>query len=232
MMRRLAVYTVALVLFVVGATGVDAAPAQTARSDDGVLATATVHDAVFPDGTTRWLSVTLAIPRGGVHSTEPISSVDMGRPWALFTETVVSDPARNNSTSGSVVCNQVTNPGRYDAGSLNARGNAWDGTTVDVRCEDGSGYAFYRVQWKPARDWPLVTNQVTTAWMGNQVTKWSAANAQGSIEMWPTAQQQSVVSICGVRSSPADDGPDSRCFEGAGQVIPSTNGMTVHAAAV
>lgn len=215
--------TAVLVIATQGFAGAEAAPMQTARSHDGLFANV-VQDALFPDGSTRWLSVSLVIPRGAVTGTEPLVSLDVARTWALFEEL---------TASGDVVCSRAVNPSRVSEGSLSPLGDSWDGTSVDVTCEDDSGYDFYRVRWKPVPDWPLITNQVTTNWRGNQVTTWSAANAKGTVEMVPTANQQSIVSICGFRPGSADRDAGFDCFdEGRGQVVPSVDGMTVHAAAV
>lgn len=233
MLRRSTVGVIASAVFLVatqGMTHAEAAPLQTARSQDGLFASATISDALFPDGSTRALSVSLVIPRGAVTGTEALASLDVTRAWAVFGEFIVSDPATNNTTSGDAVCSLAANPTRFSEGSLGPRGDSWDGTSVDVSCGDDSGYDFYRVRWNPRTR--LITNQVTTNWGGSQLTNWSAANARGTLEMVPTADQQSVVSICGFRSGSADQDAGFDCFDGWGRVVPSVDGMTVHAAAV
>lgn len=210
-----------------------AAPVQVASSDDGVFAQGYVPDAAFDDGSTRAISVTLAVPRGAVRGTSVVGPVDFARPWAVVSETIVSDPASDHATNGTEVCNEVSNPERWDAGSPGRNGEAWIGTSVDVRCGDGSEYLFYRVHWDPGPYW-IVTNPVLTLWMGGQATSWSSHDMRGTVELWPTANQQTKFTVCGHRTE-TDLPRDVDCFgkqSGQGVVVPSTSGMVVQAVAV
>lgn len=202
------------------------APAEVAQivtSDAAVFAQGTIGNLTYPDGSTRLLSVVLAIPQGKVTASPAVRGVDLGRPWATVSETIVSDPAAGHAGDGTQVCSTASNPQRFEPGALT--GDSWVGTSVDVTCDDGAGYQFYRILWDKGPYW-LVSNQVTAASMGSQLTSWSSSSLRGTVELWPQANQQAKVTVCGYR--PGTTHPN--CFgPGEGLVIPSTNRMVVQA---
>lgn len=175
------------------------------------------------------LSVTLAVPQGATTATPATGSVDLARPWVVVTETISTDPASGHTRNGREVCSSVSNPDGWSAGSLAPDGVTWVDASVDVGCDDGNGYLFYRLHWEPGPFW-LVTNQVTTTVMGGQVTTWSTDTVQGTVELHPRANQQAVVSVCGYREATGFDCFDRR--RGHGAVIPSTDGMVAQAVSV
>jgi hypothetical protein len=204
-----------------------AATAQGATSPGGLIAEGYVPDARFPDGSTRWLSVTLVVPAGPVVSSGPTDSVDLAKPWAVLTETSVE--------SGARVCGRVENPTTFNPGGLRQAGDgeAWHGTSVDVRCDDGAGYQFYRVRWDPGMHW-LVRNPFTTQWSEGHVSWWSAPPLRGSVQAWPAANQQAGFVVCGYRSATVQPS-EADCFgqrSGYGAVIPETTRITSDAVAV
>lgn len=208
---------VATVTWPPAASGV---PAQVVRADDALVAHASTSDIPFADGTERVLSVSLVVPKGATTGTAPTGLVDLARPWAVVTETSLS--------TGRDVCSSVANPEDWNEGSLAADSITWVGAWVDVRCDDGNGYLFYRVHWEPGPYW-LVTNPVVTTLMGGQVSLWSAGGMRGSVQLRPKANSPAVVTVCGHR---ADDGVD--CFahrSGYGAVIVSSDGMEAQAIA-
>jgi hypothetical protein len=198
---------------------------QVARSDRGVFAQGYV-DLPFADGSVRRLEVTLAVPQGPVAGTAPTASVDLRRPWAAVSEWVITDPASGHRRNGTQPCRGVANPNRWDPGALSDDGRTWVGTSVDVTCDDGAGFVFYRMTWEPGPFW-LVDNQVATTAMGGLVTSWSADGASGTVALRPLANEQAVVTVCGHRAGGGVD-----CFGGTtgwGAVVPSLDGMAAEA---
>jgi hypothetical protein len=97
---------------------------------------------------------------------------------------------------------------------------------VDVTCDDGAGFAFYRVTWTPGPFW-LVTNEVATTTMGGVVTSWSTDTVDGTVTLRPLANEQAIVNVCGYRSA-----TEAHCFGGTsgyGAVIPSARDVTAQA---
>jgi hypothetical protein len=195
-------------------------PAFPANAGSGVQV-ATAPAAIFAagevplePGATRAFSVTLTIPQGPVTATPSTGSVDLTRPWATMTEW---------DGSGTELCSTAANPTRYTAGGLSANHLTWRGTSVDLACNDRSGYTFYRVTWTPAPLSILVTNPVVVNWMGGQVNRWDAGALHGVVALSPEANQTSVMTVCGYR--PTGRGA---CYGGThfmGMVIPTTDGM-------
>jgi|SRR5579884_920483 len=195
-----------------------AAAGQTAVSLSGAYAQATIFGATFPDGSTRMFSAVLSRPDVAV-ATPGIGPVDLSRPWAVLTETMLNDPATGYADNGRTLCSTATNP---SASEMEFGGAV---ASVDVTCDDGAGYAFYQVQWSVAPQWALVTNPVTSLWMGDEVTTWSADGVTGTVDLWPSTTQVTGAIVCGYRPG-AGGHPD--CFgQGGlnGLVVPSSNLM-------
>jgi len=207
-----------------GAAGA-AGDGQVAISLSGMFAQSTIYDAAFPDGTTREFSALLDRP-GVVSATPPGSALDLSRPWATLSETMMSDPAGGYRDDGAAVCNAATNP----TTTAPVPGTP-SGSTVasfDVVCNDGAGYAFYRVQWALAPMSVNVTNPVTTLWMGDEMTSWSAGGLSGTVDLWPTASEITYGTVCGFRPATLTVPGHFDCYgrDGLnGYVAPSTNLM-------
>ncbi len=216
-----------LIALVAAVPPASAGLAQVVTASGGVLAQGYVPDATFPDGSTRWFEVTLGVPGGAVTSTGVAGPVDVSRPWAVVTETIVSGAHGSQQENGLQVCGQAQNPLRSSAGTVT--GTTWTGAFVDVTCNDHTGYEFFRVGWDAGPYW-MVTSPVATAPMGGQVTQWSAPDVRGTVTLWPTANQQSRVTVCGYHS--AQSQPD--CFgraSGYGAIVQSATGMVTEAIA-
>lgn len=212
---------VAATMIALGPTAAHGSMEQVVRADDGIVAAGTVTQAAYPDGTEREVWMMLVVPRGVTLSTGG-GDVDLSRAWALVRETIVSDPS-GRLTPGTTVCSTLANPQRWGGGAHTPAGDRWTGTTFEFACEGGTPYDAYRVRWEPAQSWVLVANPVTAAWMGGHVIRWSSSSAQGTVAARATANQQSKVTLCGVRAG------RSECFTGAGQVVPSVDGMVITA---
>lgn len=192
------------------------ASSQLVHADQALYAEATV-EVPFPDGSVRLFQVTFTAPQGTVTGTDGMDGLDLRQPFAAVTQT--------NRTTWTQVCSQASNPATWTAGAVPAGDDGWTGTSVDVTCDDGSGFAFYRIGWESG-SYTLITNQVTAAYAGGLVAPWSADTAQGSIELRPTANQQSVVRVCGHRADGTVD-----CFgdaTGFGAVMPEADALVVH----
>lgn len=221
---------VALMAFLLGAAtcmslprAVAVSSPQTAHSNDGLLAHGYV-DLPFPDGTTRRIDVTLVVPRGNPTSTPATGMIDLRRPWTVVSQWITDDPPSQARHDGTRSCESLFNPSTIREGSRSPDGRAWVGTSVDVVCDDGAGFDFYRVTWSPGPFW-LVTNEVATAVMGGTLTTWATERASGVVTGRPLANQQAVVTVCGHRLRHVE------CFGGAsgwGTVIPSVDKMTTY----
>jgi hypothetical protein len=203
----------------------DATAGQVAISMSGVFAQTGIYDAHFADGSTRFFTALLVTP--GVATASPASgSLDIGRQWAVLTEWMSSDPASGYQRDGQMLCSTATNPSTATSSADSA--GTWNGASVDLRCDDGAGYAFYRVQWSASPSSVLVTNPVTALWMGGEETRWSANGLNGMVNLWPTAAEITTASVCGYRAGTPTEPGHFDCFggrHGDGYVVPSTNLM-------
>jgi len=200
-----------------------AAAAQAVVSPSGVLAHGYVSNARYGDGT-RWIEVLLVVPDGPAVSSGPVSAaLDMARPWAVLTEVSVE--------TGAHVCARAQNVTAFDPGRLTPAaggGDAWRGTYVEIACDDGAGFAFYRVQWDAGADW-MVRHPLPLAYSGGRIDRWSAPPMYGAVETVPEAVQQSTLSVCGLRGGQQAPNPEE-CVSGYGTVVPETARITAQVA--
>jgi hypothetical protein len=115
-----------------------AAQGQAAAATDGTVALGKTSY-VDAAGVTHGFWGTFVIPAGTVTGTGQIGSdpVDLQKPWVNFAETL--------STDRYALCLQNSNPTSYSAGTPGSAPGTVTGLYVDVRCDDGAGYQFYRL---------------------------------------------------------------------------------------
>lgn len=193
------------------------AGSQAALSLGGTFAQSMVYNAAFPDGTTRDFSALLVQPQA-VTATAPEASLDISRSWAVLTETMASDPRKAYQDDGSEACSAATNTSPT---ALSAP------TSFDVVCDDGAGYAFYRVAWTPGPQSVQVTNPAVNASMGDETVNWSAGGLAGAVVIWPSATEITAATVCGFRPTTAAAAGHFECFGGAqdGFIAPATGLM-------
>jgi hypothetical protein len=183
------------------------APA-TVHAEGGILATAGITQ-ITPRGVWTF-DVTLVVPQGSTTSSGAVlpSGIDMSRPW-------VAVSLRSPYSGGS--CGNFANPVGYSAGEQ--QGNRWVGTYVDVACNDGSGYEFFRITW-PAK-LGIVSNPVSFALRGVDPAQFSTPTADGLIHAWPDFEQKDFPTLCGHRPWVGWE-----CFgDGTGHVQKSSTGI-------
>jgi hypothetical protein len=95
-----------------------------------------------PQGGTRRFLASFYAPSGSVTGTDPVGPgvLDMRKPFAYF----ASSPVSGSSSGG---CITMTNPTSYDLGVPGSVPQALTDVYFDVKCNDGSGFQFYRVRW-------------------------------------------------------------------------------------
>jgi hypothetical protein len=237
--RGMLVAALATSLVVLAPTARADAPARVVRSSSGLIASGSVwpQDMVLADGSSLDFNVMLVVPQGEVTATPSGGPFDAARPWVH-----VNVWKRNNvNYTVAEVCRTIVNPKRWSAGALNPAhvftttewspeyrttytAPAWEGTSVDVRCNDRSGYDFYRVTWgQDSFSW-LVTNKVAVAWGTSPVLTWTGSNVQGTTTSNATAYSTHPLRVCGHRPNGT-----VKCYSGTGRVVPMIDGMVTTA---
>jgi hypothetical protein len=202
-------------LAVLVTTGIALPPAKAAgtpfgaRSEKGLVAYGTLF--VNRDSAPSIIfEVRFVVPQGPTVSTDGVlpSGVDLSRPWVAVSA---------GSSDGSGHCSTFANPSSYSAGSR--KGDRWTGLFVDVVCDDGADYGFYRVSWT-SENW-LISNPMITATTGSQPVPFGTDVAHGVISSWPEAEQMGGMTVCGFRHGRAP-----RCFGGGqGTMLLSAAGV-------
>lgn len=209
--RQVVVLVAAVLAVVVTMPGARAADAVAARSEKGIVAYGALHD--YRGAYPRTFQVQLVVPQGLTVSSGRLAGVDLSRAW-----TVVS----SDSADGYGRCSSIANPSQYSAGQ--EKGDHWAGVYVDVRCDDGAGYSFYRFTW--ASDWQLSTDPLITTKTGGQPIRFWADTVTGVTQAKPDVEQMGAVTACGYRSG----GRPPECFaSGSGLVVVSSTGVTTTA---
>lgn len=197
--------TVRVVAFLVAilTTGAVALPAQAvgspfaARSEKGLVAYGTLF-VNRGDAPSNIFEVRFVVPQGPTVSTGGVlpAGVDLSRAWVAVSA---------GASDGYGHCSTLANPSRYSAGAQ--KGDRWTGLHVDVTCDDGAGYEFYRFTWT-SENW-LVSNPMVTATTGSQPVPFSTDAANGVITSWPETEQWGGMTVCGFRHGRA-----ATCFGG------------------
>jgi hypothetical protein len=211
--RRILILAVAVLTVVVTSVGADAADAVAARSDKGVVAYGVVYDdrGAYP----RAFQVQLVVPQGPTIASGLLSGVDLSRAWVVVS---------SDSADGNGKCSNIANPSQFSAGR--DKGGHWAGLYVDVRCDDGAGYSFYRFTW--ASDWQLTTDPLITTKTGGQPIRFWADTVSGVTQAKPDVEQMGAVTACGYRANRPPD-----CFaSGSGLIVVSGTGVTTTATAL
>jgi hypothetical protein len=199
--RALRVVALVAVLALHVPEGASASP-YVVRSERGSVLSGYLNNVAFPDGSVRAFEVLLVVPQGSVTA-GPMGGVDLGRPWVATTVSLQHDAEYNNA--GLVVCSTVANPSSWSAGALDHRDHAtgaWHGAFVDVRCDDGAGYDFYRVAWDPGPYWWRV-NAISRNWAQLPLYPWSGGGLQGTWSMAIDGIQTTHLVVCGYRAGAA-----------------------------